>query len=82
MNYTTEKSAYETIFFCNCTYFFLLQFFDTDKDDTSGNISYHVSSTVEYTQYVKINVTMHISGSTSICLRFEIYGCDTSKYIF
>lgn len=56
--------------------FLLLQFFDTNKNETTR---YYTSSTVELTQFVKINVTMHVSGSPTTCLRFELYGCDTGK---
>ncbi|XP_035224629.1 uncharacterized protein LOC118197229 isoform X2 [Stegodyphus dumicola] len=53
-------------------------FFDNaDKNATRDVINYHVSSSIELTQYVKINVTMLISGATDICLRFEFYGCGT-----
>ncbi|GBN11958.1 hypothetical protein AVEN_53121-1, partial [Araneus ventricosus] len=52
-------------------------FFDTDTNDTSDAINFFASRSIVLTRYVKINITKQISGSESICLRFELYGCDT-----
>ncbi|GFQ75098.1 neuropilin-1 [Trichonephila clavata] len=50
--------------------------FDTYSSNKSDVINYFESSTIVLTRYVKINVTMQSSRLETICLRFELYGCD------
>ncbi|GFU11235.1 c-type lectin domain-containing protein [Nephila pilipes] len=51
--------------------------FNTDSNTTSGAIDYFVSSVIVLARYVKINVTLPFSGMEIVCLRFELYGCNT-----
>ncbi|KAG8192807.1 hypothetical protein JTE90_019123 [Oedothorax gibbosus] len=51
--------------------------FDMDRNDTSDAVNFYVSDVIVPARYVRINVTMQVSGSPTVCLRFEFYGCDT-----
>ncbi|KAF8781594.1 Adhesion G protein-coupled receptor L3 like protein [Argiope bruennichi] len=67
------------IFFQKLFNFTLLfpQFFDTDTKDAKDVITYFGIHSIVLARYVKINVTKQVSGLEIICLRFELYGCNT-----
>ncbi|XP_076347014.1 uncharacterized protein LOC143245075 isoform X2 [Tachypleus tridentatus] len=51
-------------------------YFFTDKNTTTDDIMYHHTGLqVELARYVRLSVTLQLSGGDTVCLRIEVYGC-------